>query len=347
MFTGFEKKFAKVKAKILNETTPVFTETELRQRNEFEKKKKVTITSQLKKELSKELSREKGYVEGVLPNSKEHEAILSRNDLEKKVSVLGGAVGGSVLTKIKDDGFGVFKPYDDFELMERKLQIQNERAAYLVDLFLGFDLVPPTVIREFADLDDNSEHVGSMQQFIEQAAVGAELKNKGKDDIDLGEISKLAIFDFMIKNTDRHSSNYLIKDKKLFAIDHGLCFASKVSGFRDDEKDTPEAILSGEYYDLQHRSNFFNEETFWNLQLPQENLNKLRDFNNSTKDKLIFGQLFQELLGERKSTLFMDRITSIISSLEDDGKLNKETLKKSIGEKLANYQKDHLVAEAA
>jgi hypothetical protein len=331
MFTNFGKKFEKAKAKILNNTTPEFTETRILKRQTQRQEQLLVENSQLKKELLNELSRTTStYLEGSETTSKEHEVILSTNAPEMNSGSLGGACGGSSLIKLKDDGFGVFKPYSDFELTDRKVQIQNERAAYLIDLFLGFDLVPPTVIRELTDLTDNTEQVGSMQQFIEKSSLGAELSNSGKNDVDPGEISKLAIFDFMIKNTDRHSSNYLIKDRKIFAIDHGLCFASTIARFRDEDE-TPESILSPHYYSMVHRAQLFDGSTFWDLELPEQNRKKLKAFYTSEKDQLIFRQLFKELVGDKKADLFIHRINSIIESIDEQGKLNQETLTEKLG----------------
>lgn len=259
------------------------------------------------------------------------EVILSINEPEQIVQTLGGLSGENVLIKLRGDMYAVFKNYNDFEMKERNLQIRNERAAYLVSLFLGFNLVPPTVIRTLTDPENQTEQVGAMQQFIEGANIGASLPNKGKDHIDPDEIAKLGMFDFMIRNTDRHSSNYLIKDGKVFAIDHGLCFTSQVEGWDDNEPESPEVILSGEYYYTFNRANFFDHITFWNLELPLENREKLKAFRGSEKDQEIFLRLLKELLGERKAELFLYRINSIIDALDDKGKLNQQVLKEILG----------------
>jgi hypothetical protein len=53
------------------------------------------------------------------------------------------------------------------------------------------------------------------------------------------EFQKLAMFDFIIGNTDRHSGNWMVDEQhKLRAIDHGLSFPEQnnlgVHGFRSD-----------------------------------------------------------------------------------------------------------------
>ena len=55
--------------------------------------------------------------------------------------MLGGAIGDAQLVKLKDDGSGVFKPHTQYKGSEKMQKINRERAAYLIDRFLGFDFV--------------------------------------------------------------------------------------------------------------------------------------------------------------------------------------------------------------
>src|SRR3990167_8413180 len=97
-------------------------------------------------------------------------------------------------------GGGVFKPHTGYEdYPEQKSDfISRERAAYLISRFLGFDFVPPTVIKVVNGKE------GSLQEFIEDAQVGYEARHE--DFLD-GEMSKLRIFDSLIDNFDRHGGN--------------------------------------------------------------------------------------------------------------------------------------------
>ncbi len=95
---------------------------------------------------------------------------------------------------------------------------KREVAAYLVSAALGFDLVPPTVVR------DGPYGIGALQLFIEndeEAHLFTMQKEGGYDDV----IMRLTVFDCLINNADRKSGHCLKGiDKRLWAIDHGICF---------------------------------------------------------------------------------------------------------------------------
>jgi hypothetical protein len=92
----------------------------------------------------------------------------------------------------------------------------REYAAYLVSEFLGFEIVPPTVLR------DGPYGLGMVQKWIDI-----------DEDIDLAEyfsrddsqLRKMALFDALINNTDR-KIGHLLPDKNghLFGCDHGVTF---------------------------------------------------------------------------------------------------------------------------
>lgn len=112
--------------------------------------------------------------------------------------------------EIQEGGAGIFKT----EYYKR------ERAAYIVDRFLGFNLVPTTIIRTIKG------KTGSFQQFIADASAGWEIDFT---EIPAEELKKLEIFDFLIGNKDRAFSNFLVKGDKVFAIDHHLAFSAGTS----------------------------------------------------------------------------------------------------------------------
>lgn len=134
------------------------------------------------------------------------EKILISGEIQGIIPLVG--FHGVLWVEIKDDGAGVFKSWG----------YKEERAAYIADRFLNLDLVPPTVIRDIGG------KTGSLQQFISNAQTGFEAVAK-ETKIPEKELRILAIFDFLIGNTDRHYGNFLIKGAKIFAIDHHLSFA--------------------------------------------------------------------------------------------------------------------------
>ncbi|GAB4174810.1 MAG: SCO1664 family protein [Roseiflexaceae bacterium] len=98
---------------------------------------------------------------------------------------------------------------------------QREFAAYLVSAALGWDLVPPTVLR------DGPYGVGSVQLFInadQEAHLFTMQKEGGYENV----LERLAAFDIIVNNADRKSGHCLKgSDGRLWAIDHGICFHSE------------------------------------------------------------------------------------------------------------------------
>lgn len=95
---------------------------------------------------------------------------------------------------------------------------QRETAAYLVSKTLGWDLVPPTVLR------DGTRGVGSVQLYIPNDD-GEHYFTIQEDARYVTTTRQLALFDFIVNNADRKSGHCLVgDDQRLWAIDHGICF---------------------------------------------------------------------------------------------------------------------------
>jgi len=93
----------------------------------------------------------------------------------------------------------------------------REVAAFVVSEALGWDLVPPTVIRRSAPFG-----AGSLQEFIPH---DPEDTYFSFDDAVRVELRQVAFFDLIINNADRKGSHILRDRKGRFKlIDHGLCF---------------------------------------------------------------------------------------------------------------------------
>jgi len=98
----------------------------------------------------------------------------------------------------------------------------REVAAYLTSEALGWDLVPPTVLRT-----DAPTGPGSMQLYID---VDLERHYFTFSEVEKGRLRPTVLFDVIINNADRKSGHILLNDDdRLWLIDHGLCF-------HDDEK---------------------------------------------------------------------------------------------------------------
>lgn len=94
----------------------------------------------------------------------------------------------------------------------------REVAAFLVSEALGWDLVPPTVLR------DGPFGPGSVQLFV-HAQEDAHYFTIREDTAHAGALMRLAAFDVVANNADRKSGHCLLdQDGHLWAIDNALTF---------------------------------------------------------------------------------------------------------------------------
>jgi len=96
---------------------------------------------------------------------------------------------------------------------------QREVAAYLVSEALGFHFVPCTVLRQ----DVPAYGAGSLQQYVDY---DPEYHYFSFSDEDRARLAPVSLFDVLINNADRKGSHVVIENgtRRLWAIDHGLCF---------------------------------------------------------------------------------------------------------------------------
>ena len=107
------------------------------------------------------------------------------------------------------------QPLWDFE--ENTLALR-EVAAYVVSEQLGFHFVPFTTLR-----DDGPYGAGSLQQFIEY---DPEYHYFNFTSEDREQLRPVVLFDLLVNNADRKGSHVFFETgtRKLYAIDHGICF---------------------------------------------------------------------------------------------------------------------------
>jgi hypothetical protein len=157
------------------------------------------------------------------PADDDHVRLLRSAELD----VVGGLVGASnhtLLVRLGRDGeaYAVYKPRRG----ERPLWdfpagtlCHREVAAYRVSAFLGWDLVPPTVLR------DGPMGTGSVQQFVHHDPSQHYFTLLDDPSLHL-RLAQLATFDLLINNADRKGGHVLraIEPERLVGIDHGLTF---------------------------------------------------------------------------------------------------------------------------
>lgn len=125
---------------------------------------------------------------------------------------LGGGVTEASIVTYEDDGDGVFK---DMHAARGVHDGNSEVAAYRINQLLGGDEVPETVFTFMGD------RIGTAQQFVTGAILGEETSILAIQQSDRQALDRIIAMDAIIGNHDRHPGNFLYKDGKVIAIDHG------------------------------------------------------------------------------------------------------------------------------
>jgi hypothetical protein len=93
----------------------------------------------------------------------------------------------------------------------------RETAAFHTSHLLGWDFVPPTVLR-----DAGPAGPGSMQFFVD---VDHDRHYFNMDTQQKEKLQRVVLFDILINNADRKGGHVLIDEQdKIWLIDHGVCF---------------------------------------------------------------------------------------------------------------------------
>jgi uncharacterized repeat protein (TIGR03843 family) len=107
------------------------------------------------------------------------------------------------------------RPLDDFP---SGTLARRELAAYILSAQTGWNIVPPTVMR------DGPFGEGMVQAWIEadESVDQYELVLKADD-----RLRTICVFDTLVNNADRKGSHLLpAADGHIFGIDHGICFSA-------------------------------------------------------------------------------------------------------------------------
>lgn len=173
---------------------------------------------------------------GRLPELQRGEAVLRDTDATViRKRRLGGGINGSFILEMSNGAKGVWKPSASEymkqlrDCVEEDHQARREAAAYIVDSWMGhLAKVPPTVYREVEG------QAGAFMEFVDgkppdlyspKRDASVPLRSAGPQ---FDDYRRVAIFDHVIGNLDRHSANWMVqKEGELIPIDHGLAFPLK------------------------------------------------------------------------------------------------------------------------
>ncbi len=151
--------------------------------------------------------------------------LLSEGDIEV-VGRMPWSSNATFLVKVADDSGStqaIYKPLRgerplwDFEPGLHRREV----AAYELSDSMGFDLVPPTILR------DGPMGEGSLQWFIEaDPNVHYFTMFESRDELH-EQLKTMAVFDIVANNTDRKGGHVLVDaHDHVWGIDHGVCFSA-------------------------------------------------------------------------------------------------------------------------
>jgi hypothetical protein len=149
-------------------------------------------------------------------------AILENGEIELKGQFTRG-FNYTFLVNVRYEGseiLAVYKPERGEQPLwdfPEKTLARREICAYQVSQALGFGLVPFTLWR------DGPLGLGSLQQYIDHNPNYHYFTFKPAD---LDRLRPVALFDLLVNNADRKGGHILVQKhtRKLYLIDHGLCF---------------------------------------------------------------------------------------------------------------------------
>ena len=96
---------------------------------------------------------------------------------------------------------------------------KREVAAYVFAKHLGWDIVPPTVIRQ-----DGPHGIGSLQLYVEPRSGAAGQFDRLRE-THRCDLQRMALFDLLTNNADRKGGHCLLDVRgQVWGIDHGLTF---------------------------------------------------------------------------------------------------------------------------
>ena len=187
---------------------------------------------------------------------------------------------------------------DLHRITPKETYFKRERAAYLVDHFLGFDLIPLTIIKKV-----NSK-IGSLQKFIPKAVPLFDSSYQQYLPTSNMKFYKLWLLDYLIWNADRkRKGNNLLTDPnlKIYAIDNSLTFTQDIL--------SPYTEFKGSGYSV-----------------PAEDKEKINQLAQSIDKRNKLTKLLKELLSSKEIKALFYRLDHLVEIFKNRDFLNKEDL---------------------
>lgn len=171
-------------------------------------------------------------IEDIYPELSVHENIVEVANIKPAKHKNINEILGIRIQKGKDVLQAIFKPANG-ESAEVKNQTAihdfypHECAAFIVSDHFGFDIVPPTIIR-----DIEGEGIGALQLFLDHNfyQMSSTLNSQGWREAMAGQDhAKIALLDWILANCDRRQENILVSNDdptQMVGIDHGIILST-------------------------------------------------------------------------------------------------------------------------
>ena len=148
--------------------------------------------------------------------------ILQKGTVDAEHGAIQWSSNYTFLVSVKHDDIDVMAVYKP-QRGERPLWdfpdgtlCQRERAAFITSQALGWQIVPPTVLR------DGPRGIGSMQFFIDH---DPDYHYFHFDESLIPQLKRMALFDVLVNNADRKGGHCIVDEENhLWGIDHGITF---------------------------------------------------------------------------------------------------------------------------
>ena len=262
------------------------------------------------------------------------------------VLITHGRSGSYWMRSKEKEVLGIFKPFDEepfainnpartgeYAALGKRVirpgiavgeSAHNEVAAYLLDSFFGFGIVPHTCYACFTHhafflfrekkqkYPRKKKKYGSFQEYIEGFVPIPKLPREYLEQIPLDEYQTMLFFDLLTGNSDRHLNNLLIGEEKLAAIDHGLCFTDSApdmpmivwSSFPQSDKPFhPEIVKLAHHFPLERISWKLRKNCFRSVQSMERMRERLALFVAALDAGLVPSQMTRLLTWENFARL--------------------------------------------
>lgn len=241
-------------------------------------------------------------------------------ELMKKDSGIHSAIVLNYDIKTKNGNLKTIFKTDQYESGSSK----KEKVGYELSELFGINLVPPTTItnRDKVGKQFGLKSEGSEQTFVTGKQYCKYSPSERNKISKLKDFQKLALFDVVLGNEDRHAGNFLYdnKENKIFAIDNGFSLSNSNNFSIRSEPLRKLSGKEGQYFTLDSAL-----RNIGHIKFDQDVVDDFMNIDNKKAEKI----LKNNGLDESTIMAFNDRINLIKQTLkyQKDNKVYRKKIK--------------------